>query len=231
MVKKLFLILINVIIMSLFVVLPVSAVGNSNDFSNANFTGVNFNWHSGPALSPSAPSGFSHYLIIYSAPGTWYTGDRDYAYYYLVNDYITSINLRIDNGGCTLVTTSPTSATPYSAYLRSCVYKFSSSSGYELDSDAETSVGTINRSFSTAQSKRVCIITDLPCYDQNGDLVGNVDTLPHFYFRYFMDGAGVYHHCLDTTATSVPPNTSVTWYVVNGAVNTPVGAVYDTIKS
>ena len=161
--------------MSLFGAFVCSA--DSVDTSNANFTGSDFNWHSGPALSPSAGSGFSNYLIIYSSSATWYTGDRDYCYYYLLNDYISSVNLRIDNGSCTIVSTTPTSATPYSAYLRSVSYRYQSN-GYLLDNDGESSVGTLNRSFSTFQGKRVCIMTNLPCYDQNGDLVGNIDTLP-----------------------------------------------------
>lgn len=231
MVKKYLLAFLCVTILSLFVSLPVSAA--ENDFSNASFTGSGFNWHSGPALSPSAPSGFSHYLIIYSNPATWFTGDTEYAAYYSINDYITSINLRIDDGGCTLITTTPTSATPYSAYVRTRSYRYSSTAqdGYTLGNDSESSIGTVNRSFSSSQSKRVCIITDLPCFDQNGDPVGNVDTLPHFFFNYFMDGSGVFHHRLGSSVVSDTSDITVTWYVVNGSVNTPTGSVYDTFST
>lgn len=225
--KKLYVTLLLFFLAMTVFIIPASA----DDFDNANFTGVNFDWHSGPAVSPSPVSGFNHYLIVYTSAGTWGVGDRDTVSYYFVNDYIDHIRLTINDGGCSNIQTYPVSATPYVGYRRHVSYGYSSTDGYTLLGDVENAVNSINLDFNSRISKRVCVFTDIPCFDQNGNLIGNSDTLPHLYFNYFMDGSGMWHHTLGTTASSLPNDISVSWYVVNGSVNTPSGAIYDTFTT
>ena len=200
MVKKLFFILINVIIISLFAALPAYASGSSssNVPANANFTGSSFRWRSGgPAVAPSQSLG-SHYLIIWTGTSSWYTGDTERVYYYSLNDNITSIRLRISDGGCDSIRTIPQNASG-GCYERTMGYSYSSTDSYKITADTEIMKNNVD--FDPYFPKRVCVLSDLPCYDQNGTEIGSHSPLQDFSMSYFMDGSGVYHYVVGTPST------------------------------
>lgn len=196
-------------------VFPLSV--SADNFEGACFTGVNFNWHSGSALAPSGVSGFNHYVIIYSSASTWGESDSESASYYILSDSVTSLRLNIEYGGCTSIQSVPSSIDSIISYYRIAKYRPSGDS-FVLSDDTSGSKSSFSLSFNRRHSMQVSILTDLPSYDQNGNLISEGYNPNRFTLHEFLDDEQVFHYSVSFNGLlGSNDRIPVKFYVIDGS--------------